>query len=95
MCGGRRSSFWQRLPRQARTGGEASLIKVYLKVYGRRLIGAALLKLIGEIVFFINPLAVGALTAYVTTLKYPPTDSTVSSSLPASPLRLYPVHSPS
>ena len=61
----------------AKNGKEASLFKVYLKVYGRRLFGAAVLKLIGEMFFFINPLAVGALTAYVTTLRYPSAESKV------------------
>ena len=59
-------------------GKEASLLKVYVKIYGRRLFGAAILKLIGEMVAFIGPLAVGALTAYVMTLSSPTIKSDVS-----------------
>ena len=64
--------------RAERLGKKASLYRVYVKVYGRRLVGAAVLKLIGEFFFFINPLAVGALTAYVTTLQYPPKETRAS-----------------
>ncbi|XP_022081211.1 ATP-binding cassette sub-family C member 9-like [Acanthaster planci] len=67
-----RKAFREEMMKAHSKGKEASLFKVYIKVYGRRLVGAAVLKLIGEMFFFINPLAVGALTAYVTNLRYPP-----------------------
>ena len=53
------------------------MMKVYARVYGRRLLAAAVLKLIGELFAFISPIAVGALTAYVTTLQYPSSKSEV------------------
>ena len=58
-------------------GKKPSLLKIYGRVYGRRLLAAAILKLIGELFAFINPLAVGALTAYVTTFKYKPSADAV------------------
>ncbi|XP_022081606.1 ATP-binding cassette sub-family C member 9-like [Acanthaster planci] len=52
------------------------MTKIYLKVYGRRLFAAAVLKLIGDVFGFINPLAVGALTVYVTSIKYASAEQT-------------------
>ncbi|XP_033648066.1 ATP-binding cassette sub-family C member 9-like [Asterias rubens] len=66
-----RKAFKEEMKKTNITGGEVSLPKIYVKVYGRRLFCAAILKLVGEMIAFINPLAIGALTSYVTTLKYP------------------------
>ncbi|XP_071784198.1 ATP-binding cassette sub-family C member 9-like isoform X1 [Asterias amurensis] len=66
-----RKAFREETDKAKIKGKEASLLKVYVKIYGRRLFGAAILKLIGEMVAFIGPLAVGALTAYVMTLSSP------------------------
>ncbi|XP_038067008.1 ATP-binding cassette sub-family C member 9-like [Patiria miniata] len=70
-----RKAYREEMVKAESKGKKASLYKVYVKVYGRRLVGAAVLKLIGEMFFFINPLAVGALTAYVTKLQYPPEET--------------------
>ncbi|XP_033647324.1 ATP-binding cassette sub-family C member 9-like [Asterias rubens] len=67
-----RKAFIQESEKAKQKGKKPSLLKIYGRVYGRRLLAAAILKLIGELFAFINPLAVGALTAYVTTFKYKP-----------------------
>ena len=64
-----------------RMGREPSLFRVYRKAYGRRVFGAAILKLVGDLAFFINPLALGGLTAFATSLKYPDEDAQVRQGL--------------
>ena len=58
-------------------GTRSSMTKIYMRVYGRRLFAAAVLKLIGDMFGFINPLAVGLLTAYVTLIKSASADAAV------------------
>ncbi|XP_071784145.1 ATP-binding cassette sub-family C member 9-like isoform X2 [Asterias amurensis] len=70
-----RKAFLEELESAKRSGKHASLMKVYARVYGRRLLWAAAVKLIGELVSLICPITVGLLTAYVTTLKYPTAES--------------------
>ncbi|XP_022081586.1 ATP-binding cassette sub-family C member 9-like [Acanthaster planci] len=64
--------FLQELEKAKQKGKKPFLGKIYAKVYGRRMMAAAVLKLIGEVFGFVNPVAVGALTAYTITLKSPP-----------------------
>ncbi|XP_038066901.1 ATP-binding cassette sub-family C member 9-like [Patiria miniata] len=66
-----RKAFMEELEKARKKGKSPSLGKVYVKVYGRRMMAAAVLKLIGEVFAFVNPVAVGALTAYATKLKFP------------------------
>lgn len=54
---------------KAKAGKKPSMWKVYLKVYGRRNFWAALMKLVGDCMGYIGPLAVGGITLYVQNIK--------------------------
>ncbi|XP_030828553.1 ATP-binding cassette sub-family C member 9 isoform X2 [Strongylocentrotus purpuratus] len=64
-----RDVFEKEKEEKTKVGKKPSMWKVYLKVYGRRNFWAALLKLIGDCMGYIGPLAVGGITLYVQNIK--------------------------
>ena len=60
-----------------KSGKQASLFRVYLKVYGRPMLLAGVLKIIAEMLLFVGPLAVGSVTVYVETVRFPSIGSQV------------------
>ena len=65
--------FHQILSFQAKkdkSGKPPSLWKVYIEVYGWRMLWAGLFKLVADLLNFVGPLCVGGITLYVTGIKY-------------------------
>ena len=54
-----------------KSGKPPSLWKVYLEVYGWRMLWAGVFKLLADLLNFVGPLCVGGITLYVTCIIYP------------------------
>ncbi|XP_038059425.1 ATP-binding cassette sub-family C member 9-like [Patiria miniata] len=66
-----RRAFLEEKAKAQRKGKSPSLLKVYVKVYGWRILGAAVLKFIADVLALIGPLCVGGITSYVISIVYP------------------------
>ncbi|XP_038068619.1 ATP-binding cassette sub-family C member 9-like [Patiria miniata] len=66
-----RNVFREEAEKARKVGKQASLFKIYWKVYGGRMLLAGVLKLLGESLNFVGPLVLGLVTVYVQTIETP------------------------
>ncbi len=60
--------------KKAQSGKPPSLWKVYIVVYGWKMLWAGIFKLVADLLNFVGPLSVGGITLYVTGIIYPDPD---------------------